>query len=130
MFFFVHGNSVAWIIFYNKTGDVFVTSTSNGIYLTSDIVTIKYSQTVGIQNLNTSTPEIFNLYDNYPNPFNPATNIKFDIPVSSDVKLKIYDISGKEIFTAINEKLSAGTFEYKWNAANYASGNNCFRKFG
>lgn len=109
-------------VLVNKTGDVFVTSTSNGIYLTSDIVTIKYSQTVGIQNLNTSTPEIFNLYDNYPNPFNPATNIKFDIPVSSDVKLKIYDISGKEIFTAINEKLSAGTFEYKWNAANYASG--------
>lgn len=106
----------------NKTGDVFVTGSVSGVFFTSDIITIKYSQTVGIQNLNISTPEIFKLYDNYPNPFNPATNIKFDIPVSSDVKLKIYDITGKEIFTAINAMLTAGTYEYRWNASNHASG--------
>jgi len=67
-------------------------------------------------------PKSFKLYDNYPNPFNPVTTIKFDIPVNRYVKLKIYDIMGREITNLLNMDLKAGTYEYKWNASNYSSG--------
>jgi len=62
------------------------------------------------------------LYRNYPNPFNPSTNIKFDIPKSSDVKLIIYDIAGREITKLVNEMLNAGSYEVSWDASNYTSG--------
>ncbi len=45
----------------------------------------------------------FVLYQNYPNPFNPVTTIQYELPVSTNVQLKIFDILGKEIRTIINE---------------------------
>ncbi|MCX6165403.1 MAG: T9SS type A sorting domain-containing protein, partial [Ignavibacteriae bacterium] len=53
--------------------------------------------------------------------FNPITKIQFDISKSSNVVLKIFDITGKEINTLVNEKLNAGTYETQWNADNYPS---------
>ena len=67
-------------------------------------------------------PKVFKLYDNYPNPFNPVTKIKFDIPVNTYVKMKIYDMVGREIAVLINEDLKAGSYEVNWNAADYSSG--------
>ncbi|MEO8666473.1 MAG: T9SS type A sorting domain-containing protein [Ignavibacteria bacterium] len=67
-------------------------------------------------------PKEFLLYNNYPNPFNPSTTIKFDLPVESNVNLSIFDITGREISVLVNDKLSAGTHEYKWNAAQLSSG--------
>ena len=74
----------------------------------------------GIGNLN--TPVGFDLYQNYPNPFNPETNIKFEIDKSGLTSLKVYDSSGKEIASLINENLSAGNYSVKFNAAAYSSG--------
>jgi len=56
----------------------------------------------------------FILYQNYPNPFNPSTVIRFQLSVISDVKLKIYNISGQEIKTLTNGRLSAGNHEILW----------------
>jgi len=67
-------------------------------------------------------PKVFKLYNNYPNPFNPATKIKFDLPSNCNVKLKIFDITGKEVANLINEELKAGTYEYQFNAVNLSSG--------
>jgi hypothetical protein len=67
-------------------------------------------------------PNKNNLSQNYPNPFNPSTKIKFDIPKGSLVKLKIYDILGREVATLVNEKLNPGTYEYEWNGINLSSG--------
>jgi len=67
-------------------------------------------------------PDKFELKQNYPNPFNPVTKIKFEIPKTSIVKIRIFDISGREITVLLNEKLNAGSFEIKWNASNFASG--------
>ncbi len=64
----------------------------------------------------------FMLYQNYPNPFNPSTTIKFQIPENTFASLKIYDVSGKEISTVLNENLLRGEYEYNWNASNYSSG--------
>ena len=67
-------------------------------------------------------PTVFKLYDNYPNPFNPSTTIKYDIPKNSFVKLVIYDILGKDVVILVNEKKTAGRYDIVWNASNYASG--------
>ena len=60
-------------------------------------------------------PLTFNLYDNYPNPFNPTTSITFDLSTESPVKLEIYDIAGHKIITLINEQRQAGTYQVIWN---------------
>ena len=59
---------------------------------------------------------------NYPNPFNPTTNVRFDNPKSTHVKIIIYNALGKEITTLVNEKLNAGSYEVDWDATNYPSG--------
>jgi agmatine deiminase len=74
-----------------------------------------------------SIPGGFALYQNYPNPFNPVTKIKFDIPKTSQVTLKIFDITGREVITVTNAKLAAGTYSYTWNASGFSSGLYFFR---
>jgi hypothetical protein len=59
---------------------------------------------------------------NYPNPFNPSTNISFYLPDAGNVSLKIYDLLGREAATLINDNLNAGNYSVEWNASNFASG--------
>jgi photosystem II stability/assembly factor-like uncharacterized protein len=67
-------------------------------------------------------PKTFELNQNYPNPFNPETKIKFGLPKEGNVKLTVYDASGRKIDEIVNQKLNAGTFEVTWNGSNYSSG--------
>jgi len=85
-------------------------------------------------------PDKFKLHQNYPNPFNPVTKIRFDVGLSDrrlpegkagatltsrsrqDVMITVYDASGKIIKTLVNENLSPGSYETKFNAIGYASG--------
>jgi hypothetical protein len=78
---------------------------------------------VGIININQQTPKCYVLYQNYPNPFNSQTNIRFSINKPSYVKLKLYDILGREkdIWSSTG-LLSPGTHELSFNAENYSSG--------
>jgi hypothetical protein len=76
----------------------------------------------GIINTGNGIPKEFNLYQNFPNPFNPSTVIKFDIPVKSDVKLIVYDLLGREAAQLVNGEMNAGRYEITWNAGNLASG--------
>ncbi len=78
----------------------------------------KYSNAISVEIL----PTDFSLYQNYPNPFNPTTTIKYSLPVSSKVVLKVYDISGREISTLVNEVKDAGTYEAQFNGSSLASG--------
>jgi len=64
----------------------------------------------------------YSLYQNYPNPFNPSTTIKYSIPHSSNVIIKIFDILGNEIETLVNEEKQKGTYEINWNPENLPSG--------
>ncbi|MEO8209997.1 MAG: T9SS type A sorting domain-containing protein [bacterium] len=77
-----------------------------------------------VQQINTSIPESLKLYDNYPNPFNPKTKIKFDVSdnISSNIQLTIYDSNGKEVQKLINGSLNPGTYEVDWDASSLASG--------
>jgi hypothetical protein len=62
------------------------------------------------------------LSQNYPNPFNPSTKIKYSVPNSSQVVIKIFDILGNEIETLVNEEKPAGTYEVTWYAEQLPSG--------
>jgi hypothetical protein len=64
----------------------------------------------------------FKLEQNYPNPFNPSTVIRYQIPVNSDVTLKVYDLLGREVETLVNEFKPAGKYEVEFNANNLNSG--------
>ncbi|MBL8015800.1 MAG: T9SS type A sorting domain-containing protein [Ignavibacteria bacterium] len=83
-----------------------------------------------INSISSEIPKAFSLEQNYPNPFNPATKLKFSIPLlrgvdgaaGRGVLLTIYDALGKEISTLINEEMIPGTYEVKWNAADFPSG--------
>lgn len=77
---------------------------------------------VGINITGTEIPSKYFLYDNYPNPFNPSTTIKFDIPKTSVVSLEVYDTRGKIQKTLFNSTLSPGTYTYSLNMSDYSSG--------
>jgi hypothetical protein len=74
-------------------------------------------------------PTEYILSQNFPNPFNPSTKIKYQIPASLNpsqggtlVTLKVYDILGSEVATLVNEEKPVGTYELTWNATNLPSG--------
>jgi len=73
-------------------------------------------------NASNNNAESFNLYQNFPNPFNPETNIKFDILKTGYTTLKIYDTNGKETDILLNENLTPGSYIVKFNAADNPSG--------
>jgi len=118
------GNSydIARSIVADGFGNVYVTGYSCGIGTSTDYGIIKYSQPVGIQTLSNEIPKEYKLIQNYPNPFNPSTKIKFDIPMSSYVKLIVYDVLGREIKTLVNEKLNAGRYDINWDGSSHPSG--------
>jgi len=77
---------------------------------------------VGTRPISTEIPKNYKLYDNYPNPFNPSTKIRFDIPKSEFVIIRIFDALGREVATLLNEQLKPGTYEAEFNGADYPSG--------
>jgi hypothetical protein len=64
----------------------------------------------------------FAVEQNYPNPFNPSTTIEFDLAKASDVRIEVYNITGQNIQTLFNNKLSAGRHQVEWDASGFASG--------
>jgi hypothetical protein len=64
----------------------------------------------------------YELFDNYPNPFNPSTKIVYQIPERGNVSLKIYDMLGKEVTTLVEEYRDEGRYEINFDASNLASG--------
>jgi hypothetical protein len=80
---------------------------------------LNYSNVV---NVNITAPAVFYLGQNYPNPFNPSTSIKYSIPRDGLVSLAVYNILGEKVSTLVNQNMSAGNYEVKFDASHYASG--------
>lgn len=76
----------------------------------------------GVEELENGVPKFYNLSQNFPNPFNPSTTIKFQIPKDGFVTLKIYDVLGKEIATLVNEEEASGNYKVDFNASQLSSG--------
>jgi 1,4-alpha-glucan branching enzyme len=63
-------------------------------------------------------PTGFRLYQNYPNPFNPSTTIRFEVAKKSNVRLRIYDLLGREIHTLVDEAMEPGNYIVRWDGMN------------
>ena len=72
-------------------------------------------------------PEAFALHGNYPNPFNPTTTFRFDLPQPAHATLTVYDALGREVATIVAEPLRAGSFRYTWEAGHLPSGVYLYR---
>ncbi len=89
-------------------------------------ITIPIDFLVDVEKLSDLPAEYF-LNQNYPNPFNPTTTIEFSIGRTSMVKLKVYDIIGKEVLTLINENKRPGSYKFDFNADGLSSGVYIYR---
>jgi photosystem II stability/assembly factor-like uncharacterized protein len=87
------------------------------------IVQKYYNGLVGGITWHNQVPEKYTLEQNYPNPFNPVTTIKFGLPKTANVTLKVYDILGREVSILFNNvALNAGTVVYNFDGTDLASG--------
>lgn len=88
--------------------------------------TVKMTTTGGqisIEPIQNFVPEVFMLHQNYPNPFNPTTKITFDLSEDTRVSLKVFDITGREIATILNNEFrSTGRYTFDFNGARFSSG--------
>ncbi len=106
-----------WGLRYGFVGE------ANSVYkdLTSAVVAGKMWGTSDIVNGEAVVRKI-KLFPNYPNPFNPVTNISFTIPFKSNVSITIFDVSGKRIETVEMSNVTPGFHTVRWNGEKYASG--------
>jgi hypothetical protein len=72
-------------------------------------------------------PAKLDLFANYPNPFNPTTTIRYQLPVTSDVQLVVYDILGRAVAGLVNENKSAGSHTVIFDGSGLASGVYIYR---
>jgi len=85
-------------------------------------ITYMFMNPTGINQIGNEVPDKFTLDQNFPNPFNPTTTIKFSIQTAQYVTLKVYDILGNEIETLVNEKQNPGSYSVEFDASNNPSG--------
>jgi hypothetical protein len=74
-----------------------------------------------------SFPSTFSLHQNFPNPFNPSTTIRFELPVETMVRLQVYNVTGQLVTTLVNDVRSAGEHQVTFDASNLASGVYVYR---
>ena len=125
-----NGDDLSSAIVTDAAGDVYVTGGSTGVGTGYDMATIKYSGLVGINPVSGVVPKSYRLGQNYPNPFNPETKIDFDIPVSSNVVMNIYNITGELVLTLLSTHFSAGTYSVTVNGTSLSSGVYFYRLSG
>ena len=115
----------------NATDNIFGSANPAGqvIAVTPNATTGGYDGTftiviAGVTGINEPpiNPEGFALQQNYPNPFNPRTTIAYPLPVSSEVKLVVFDVHGSEVATLVNGKQAAGAHQVAFDATKLSSG--------
>lgn len=99
----------------------------NNAWIVGEAGTILKSATAGTTDVFSdgnlaSIPSGFRLEQNYPNPFNPVTNIKYTLDEYSRVKLKVYDVLGRELFVLVNEEKQPGNYTVVFNGSKLSSG--------
>jgi hypothetical protein len=107
--------STQCIVRISDVNNAAVNDVSNDTFTIEDIVSV--------DDLNSGIPDEYELYQSYPNPFNPSTVIEFSLPEDvANVKLSIYDALGEKVAELVNTALTAGTYKYQWNAQDVVTG--------
>jgi hypothetical protein len=76
----------------------------------------------GVDSIDLQIPTSYQLFQNFPNPFNPLTTIRFSLPESGSVKINVYNILGERVAQLVNTELNAGRHEIIFSGPNLASG--------
>jgi hypothetical protein len=114
----------------NGIGTIIYDPGSPSEYFISSIVAANFRESLHpltsvddghLSNINLGVNNYF-LFQNFPNPFNPSTKIKFSMPASSFVTLEVFNTLGEKIDILVSKELSAGTYSYDWNASKLPSG--------
>jgi len=103
--------------------DIFFTDSITGYAVGDGGVIVKYKYQIPdyVDDENNLLTTNYELNQNYPNPFNPSTVIGYQIPVSSNITLKVYDILGNDVATLIDEYKPAGKYEFEFNTSQISS---------
>lgn len=136
-YLFQNWNGSSWdnyyhiLLFYDSNGNevrYLAQLGYGGTWLDDFSITNYYTQTrpvdvpTPIEQPIAGTPGQFELLQNYPNPFNPSTVIQYKLAKSGSVRLTVYDITGRQVATLINQTQGAGVYLVRFNAAQLASG--------
>jgi len=109
-------NNQLFSFYFNRQPTSVVFDPNNMIVIKTATLTMGVNENTG------ELPVEFKLHQNEPNPFNPVTNIGYDVPKNSKVKLVVYDILGKEVKTLVNEFKTSGKYSVSFNGLNLPSG--------
>ncbi len=82
----------------------------------------RWSMLTTIEGPNTGLPGTFALMQNFPNPFNPTTEIRFQVPTTTHVTLVVYDLLGRKVDALVDELKQPGVYTVRFNASRFASG--------
>ncbi|MBN8568002.1 MAG: T9SS type A sorting domain-containing protein [Ignavibacteria bacterium] len=128
-------SSEMWSKIGNVSGNGTSNSSHNYNYEDRNLVTGKYNYRLKqIDNngnfkyhtlsslVDVGVPAKFDMSQNYPNPFNPTTKISYDLPFDSKVQIKMFDMTGREVYQLVNQSLTAGYYTSQFNASALASG--------
>jgi photosystem II stability/assembly factor-like uncharacterized protein len=99
----------------NNSSYVFIGTAGTGVWLLKQTILTSVAD-------NKNIPEGFKLYQNFPNPFNPTTAIKYELPKESNALLVIYNLLGEKVAELVNTFQKEGKYEVDWNASSFASG--------
>ena len=112
---FAPDNAEYWVVAVDNTNKLSIETTH---YNTSGTSYVQWKTSNG----NEVTPSVYRLNQNFPNPFNPSTVIKYTLKENGFVSLKVYDILGRDIATLVNGIQVSGTYTITFNASNLVSG--------
>lgn len=114
------GNDLATSLVLDGSGIVYISGSSYGS--NADFATIKYGQTVGVQQVSGEIPLNYKLSQNYPNPFNPSTQINFSLPNDGYVMITVFDALGKEAEILTDKFMISGIYRIDFDASKLNSG--------
>jgi hypothetical protein len=108
----------------DTSDNIFVAAYTKRIATGYDWISYKFvnGDIIDVNVISTQVPREYRLYQNFPNPFNPSTKIRFDIKKSGDVKLFVYDVLGRQQALLVNKFLRTGTYEAELNLPQLSSG--------
>jgi hypothetical protein len=115
------------ILYVGRRVQVFGFRSYCGGCLVINVTSVVRLPLTGVELIDDRLPGQTELLQNFPNPFNPSTSIRYQVASAGSVSLKVYDMLGAEVATLVNGPHAPGTYELSWNASEFPSGMYYYR---